>query len=113
MSNGWLIAPDAARAALSGAGEPFVELLRNGSMSVELYAPKGRDLQTPHEQDELYVVLSGRGAFVKAGDRRSFGPGDVIFVEAGLEHRFEDFSEDFATWVIFYGPKRGDAANGD
>ena len=64
----------------------------------------------PHAQDELYIVIAGSGTFSKAGELRSFAPGDVIFVEAGLEHRFESFSEDFETWVIFWGPKGGESA---
>jgi mannose-6-phosphate isomerase-like protein (cupin superfamily) len=108
---GWLISPVAAHAKLAAAPGAFVELLRHGSMSIELYAPKGHDPQKPHAQDELYVVLSGSGMFFKAGERHPFGPGDMIFVEAGLEHRFENFGDDFATWVIFYGPKGGEAGS--
>ena len=68
------------------------------------------DPQTPHDQDELYIVISGRGTFAKDGERRPFAPGDVIFVEAGATHRFEDFGADFATWVVFWGPSGGEAA---
>ncbi len=64
--------------------------------------------QTPHDRDELYVVASGRGTFFVGGQRVPFGPGDVLFVAATVEHRFEDFSEDFATWVVFYGPSGGE-----
>jgi mannose-6-phosphate isomerase-like protein (cupin superfamily) len=88
----------------------FATLLRHGAMSVELYAPQGRDAQTPHRQDELYVVISGNGAFLNGGARHPFGPGDVLFVPAGVEHRFEDFSDDFQTWVIFYGPDGGEGS---
>ena len=42
------------------------------------------------------------------GQRIAFGPGDVLFVGAKVEHRFEDFSDDFATWVVFYGPRGGE-----
>lgn len=86
----------------------FVTLLQHGSMSVELYAPQGEDRQTPHEQDELYVVIAGRGEFQNGAARHPFGPGDVIFVPAGVEHRFLSFSDDFQTWVIFYGPAGGE-----
>lgn len=86
----------------------FATLLRHGTMSVELYAPQGQDRQTPHAQDELYVVISGSGAFQNGEVRHAFGPGDVIFVPAGVEHRFLSFSEDFQTWVIFYGPQGGE-----
>jgi mannose-6-phosphate isomerase-like protein (cupin superfamily) len=104
----WLVSLAAAREALFDAERPFVTMMQNGSMSVELYAPIGGDSQTPHDQDELYLVASGTGMFNMAGDRRAFGPGDVIFVKAGVEHRFEGFSDDFQTWVIFWGPKGGE-----
>ena len=78
-------------------------------MSVEYYAPEKVDLQTPHRQDELYVIVSGSGNFIRNGERTFFQKGDVLFVPAGIEHRFEDFTDDFATWVIFYGKDGGEA----
>ena len=84
--------------------------LRHGTMKIGLYAPCGGvDPQEPHRQDELYVVASGTGDFVKGCERRPFAAQDVIFVEAGCVHRFENFSEDFAAWVIFWGPAGGEA----
>lgn len=99
---------DAARAALATVPEPFAVLFRHGSLQVEIYRPVGADRQTPHRRDELYVVIAGRGLFVCDGARQPFEPGEVLFVPAGAEHRFEEFSEDFATWVIFYGPDGGE-----
>ena len=61
-----------------------------------------------YEQDELYIVISGKGEFVKAGERRHFGPRDVIFIEASADHHFKHFSADFAAWVIFWGPDGGE-----
>ena len=90
-------------------GQRFFVGMAHGSMTVELYKPVGRDPQQPHEQDELYIVVAGTGVFAKAGERRPFAPGDVIFVEARVEHRFEEFSEDFETWVVFWGPKGGES----
>lgn len=90
------------------AGERFVEILRHGSMRTELYAPRGTDPQQPHAQDELYFIHSGRGHFVQGEERHRFGPGDAFFVPAGQSHRFEDFSDDFATWVVFWGPPGGE-----
>jgi mannose-6-phosphate isomerase-like protein (cupin superfamily) len=78
-------------------------------MSVELYAPYGHDPQQPHAQDELYVVQHGTGIFRRGEEAVPFGPGDVLFVPARMPHRFETFSEDFATWVIFWGPPGGEA----
>ena len=86
--------------------------IRHGTMRVGVYSPTPTDPQGPHEQDELYIVISGSGTFVKAGERRSFAPGDLIFVEAGAQHRFEEFTADFATWVVFWGPKGGETAGG-
>ncbi|MBU1820570.1 MAG: cupin domain-containing protein [Bacteroidetes bacterium] len=86
----------------------FVEMMRHGSMSVEWYAPVGVDTQQPHGQDELYVIVSGSGMFLNGEETYPFGPGDVLFVPAGVVHRFFDFTEDFATWVIFYGPAGGE-----
>jgi mannose-6-phosphate isomerase-like protein (cupin superfamily) len=86
----------------------FVELFRHGSLVVEIYRPRGTDRQQLHTRDEVYVVISGHGDFVCAGERRRFGPGDFLFAAAAVEHRFEHFSPDFATWVIFYGPEGGE-----
>jgi len=86
----------------------FRKVMEHGTMSVEIYKPIAIDRQTPHQQDELYVVISGTGEFVNDGKRSSFVSGDVLFAAAGIEHRFENFSDDFRTWVIFYGPQGGE-----
>jgi mannose-6-phosphate isomerase-like protein (cupin superfamily) len=89
-------------------GERFVEAFSHGSLVVELYAPVGSDPQKPHDRDEVYIVVSGSGDFVVAGERSQFKQGDALFVAAGVEHRFENFTADFTTWVIFYGPLGGE-----
>jgi mannose-6-phosphate isomerase-like protein (cupin superfamily) len=109
----WLITLAAAKAAPIPEGARSALLLRHGTMTLRYYAPKGRDPQTPHDQDEIYVVASGRGTFALGRDeasleRRPFGPGDAIFAPAGFVHRFEDFSDDLATWVVFWGRKGGE-----
>ncbi len=70
---------------------------------------RGHEPQSPHAQDELYLVAQGHGRFVNGDRRHPFGPGDVLFVPAGVEHRFEEFSDDFGTWVVFYSPSGGEA----
>ena len=89
---------DLARTALDALKDKtFVELFKHGSLVVEIYRPKdGVDRQRPHTRDEVYVVISGSGYFVNGAERRPF--------EAG-----EEFSEDFSTWVFFYGPEDGEA----
>jgi len=89
-------------------GERFIAALAHGSMSVELYAPAGIDPQAPHAQDELYFIQAGHGELVIADVRHSFAPGDAFFVAAGVPHRFENFSRDFATWAVFWGPIGGE-----
>jgi mannose-6-phosphate isomerase-like protein (cupin superfamily) len=104
------------RATVAGAlerlpgpgGERFAKVIGHGTMEVEVYAPRGRDPQTPHSRDELYFVVSGSGQFVNGPDRHPFGPGDALFVPAGVEHRFEEFTDDLAVWVVFYGPEGGE-----
>ncbi len=90
-------------------GERSIELFRHGTLTVKLYAPRGHDPQTPHTRDEIYVIISGTGRFQRGPENISFEPGDVLFVEAGKEHRFVDFGDDFATWVFFYGQEGGEA----
>jgi mannose-6-phosphate isomerase-like protein (cupin superfamily) len=102
----------AALAALArnADGAPFKELFKHGTLSVEVYKPIGVDHQSVHDRDEVYVVIAGTGTFLNGGARHAFGPGDLLFVKAGVAHRFEDFSDDFSTWVLFYGPPGGEAA---
>jgi mannose-6-phosphate isomerase-like protein (cupin superfamily) len=100
-------AKDAAALPLE-PGRLSALVMDHGSMSVRWYAPKGADPQTPHDQDELYIVASGTGTYTVDGASMPFGPGDMLFAAAGQTHRFEDFSDDFATWVVFYGPKGGE-----
>ena len=89
----------------------FTVLLNNCIMSVEYYAPEKIDEQTPHQQDEIYVITSGSSEFFRDGETVKCQTGDVLFVPAGMEHRFVNFTDDFATWVIFYGPKGGEKSN--
>jgi mannose-6-phosphate isomerase-like protein (cupin superfamily) len=94
--------PEGRRSALA---------FHDGDIEVRIFTPRGTDTQTPHDRDELYIVASGHGKF-RAGDRvETFAPGALLYVAAHETHRFEDFSDDFATWVVFYGAvKRPPAA---
>jgi len=90
-------------------GQRFAIVLEHGSLVVEIYAPRGVDLQTPHLRDEAYVVVKGSGVFINGKTRQPFGPGDFLFVPAGVEHKFVEFTDDLVVWVIFYGPEGGEA----
>lgn len=101
---------DAQNAIPTRDGKLYAELFRHGTLTVEIYAPKGTDLQQPHTRDELYIVAAGRGWFLVEGQRVQFGPGDALFAAAGEVHRFEDFTEDLLVWVVFYGREGGERA---
>jgi mannose-6-phosphate isomerase-like protein (cupin superfamily) len=90
-------------------GDRFTTVFQHGSLSVEIYAPQQVDHQQPHTRDEVYIVVQGHGEFINGESRHEFSPGDFLFVPAGVEHRFVNFSEDFIVWVIFYGPEGGEA----
>jgi mannose-6-phosphate isomerase-like protein (cupin superfamily) len=85
-----------------------VEAFKHGSMSVVLFAPQGGDYQTSHEQDELYIVLSGSGTLDIEDTQQSFAKGDVLFVPAGKRHHFKLFTADLVTWAVFWGPVGGE-----
>ena len=111
MKHPWHATAREAQAAPIPAGRRSAEILRNGSLEVRWYAPRGADARTPHERDEIYVVAAGRAEFVRGNERVSVGPMELLFVPAGMEHRFEAMSEDFAAWVVFYGPAGGERDN--
>jgi mannose-6-phosphate isomerase-like protein (cupin superfamily) len=101
--------PAQALSKLPDAGERFATLFDKPNLAVEVYAPIGHDAQRPHDRDELYIVISGTGSLSRGDETVAFAPGDLLFVPAHVEHRFEQFSEGFATWVIFFGSRIGGA----
>lgn len=90
---------------LAAVPETWVGLWKRGDVELEYYAPVGVDAQQPHDRDEIYIVVSGTGTFVRDDACVDFAPGDFLFAGAYVPHRFENFSDDFATWVIFFGPR--------
>jgi len=110
-ADGWIVPLAEALTAPVPGGQRSTPVMQHGSMTARLYAPDGVDRQTPHDQDEVYIVAAGSGWFVNGDRRDRFEPGALLFVPAGVDHRFEDFSDDFATWVVFYGPKGGEGTS--
>lgn len=100
-----------AIALLSAGKLPFVNLFTHGTLSLEIYKPEGVDLQQPHTRDEVYIIVSGSGEFLNNGVKSTFSEGDFLFAPAGVAHKFENFTADFSTWVIFYGPEGGEKQN--
>src|SRR3990170_4653866 len=93
---------DAARQA---AGRPYHEFLSVPDLSGGLYVLEAGavDRQSPHTEDELYVVMSGRGRITVGDDARDVRPGTVIFVPAAAVHRFHDI-EDRLVLLVAFGP---------
>ncbi|HET7871040.1 MAG TPA: cupin domain-containing protein [Terriglobales bacterium] len=89
----------------------YLEFLRVPSMSAGIYClPKGgADPQKPHQQDEMYYVVSGRSRMQVGAEHREVVPGSIIFVEARVEHRFYDITEDLVV-VVFFAPAESDSA---
>ncbi len=102
------ISTEKASQLLKESGGVFTEVFTHGTLVAEFYKPDKIDHQKPHDRDEIYVVVAGTGTFLNGGRQWPFKPGDFLFVPAGVEHRFIDFTPDFATWVFFYGPVGGE-----
>ncbi len=81
-----------------------IEAFDRGGLSLELFAPRGIDHQTPHAQDEIYIVIAGCAILEIDGVAYDCPPGDTLFVPARVPHRFVRISDDFAARAIFWGP---------
>ena len=97
----------ASAAKLAASGQASVSLFQHGDANVLLFVPTDQDTQQAHKRDEIYVVQAGQGIFKRGGETVRFDAGDVLFVPAGVPHRFASFSAEFKAWVIFFGPEGG------
>lgn len=81
----------------------YREFLREPAMSLGLYGlpAGGEDPQPSHGEDEVYVVIEGRAVLRVAGEDRAVGPGSVVYVPAGVDHRFHSIDEDLEVLVLF------------
>jgi mannose-6-phosphate isomerase-like protein (cupin superfamily) len=93
------------------SGRACIEFQRAGDLSTGVYvlAAGGVDRQLPHTEDEIYYVLTGRARITVAGDTSAVGAGSVVFVGAGVAHRFHDITEELRLLVVF-GPAEGSRA---
>jgi mannose-6-phosphate isomerase-like protein (cupin superfamily) len=89
---------------LSQHPREFLLLFNNNTLDLELYKPYLVDKQTPHDRDEVYLIATGEAAFELEGEKTTVKTGDFLFVPAHAAHKFLEFSEDFSTWVLFFGP---------
>ena len=97
----------AAASRLAASGEASVPLFEHGDVRLLLFVPQDQDNQVAHKRDELYVIQAGHGIFKRGSETVRFDAGDVLFVPAGMPHRFASFSAEFKAWVVFFGPEGG------
>jgi mannose-6-phosphate isomerase-like protein (cupin superfamily) len=96
------------RAKIPGPkGEQGAKVLSRGTLDLKLNVLLPPNAKATHEQDEIYIVLAGRGVFVHNGVRDRVEQGDFLFIAAGIEHYFEDFTE-LTLWRIYYGVSGGE-----
>lgn len=96
----------------AGSQQPYLEFLRVPALSLGVYVlpAGGVDLQKPHGEDEVYYVASGRAAVTVGGEERVVGPGSLVFVAAGVEHRFHTIAEELVL-LVFFAPAEHSRAN--
>jgi quercetin dioxygenase-like cupin family protein len=89
------------------ADRPYLEFLRGRALSAGLYVlPAGAvDAQQAHAEDEVYVVVAGGSLYTAGEVTREVRAGDVLYVAAGVPHRFHDISDDLRLIVVFAPPE--------
>jgi mannose-6-phosphate isomerase-like protein (cupin superfamily) len=94
---------DEVTQATRASGKQYHEFLRVPALSAAMYIlPGGEpDTQTPHAEDEVYVVTRGTGRVRVGAEEAAVGPGSVIYVAKDVEHRFFDYAEDLEILVLF------------
>jgi mannose-6-phosphate isomerase-like protein (cupin superfamily) len=85
------------------SGQPYLEFLRVPALSCGIYSLSAgsKDLQSPHDEDEVYYVVSGHGRLRVGDEERTVGPGSVLYVQATSEHSFFEIDEDITLLVFF------------
>lgn len=96
----------AACALAPTEGNGAVEALRDDDVWVRFVARPTAGPQVPHDRDEFYIVASGTARYRWDGGEARVGPGDIMFAAAHAHHGYDQFSDDFAVWVVFYGPEK-------
>ncbi len=89
------------------SARPYLEFIRADSMSIGIYhlAAGSDDPQIPHNEDEVYFVISGRAMLRGGNEDTELGPGSIVFVPANEKHRFHTIQEDLTLLVLFAPPE--------
>lgn len=94
--------------------EPYHEFIQQEHLSVGRYVlpAGGTDPQSPHTEDEIYHVLAGHARIRIDDEEHPVEPGDVIYVERGVDHRFVDIVERLEVLVVFAPAEGNNAKSG-
>jgi mannose-6-phosphate isomerase-like protein (cupin superfamily) len=84
----------------AGGGYEVVHESAGLELGVYVLVAPEPDRQQPHEDDEVYIVLEGKGVLEVEGEQVSVSEGSAVFVEAGADHRFSAY-EHLSVLVIF------------
>jgi mannose-6-phosphate isomerase-like protein (cupin superfamily) len=86
-------------------GHGYIDFLASDKLSVGLaiWQRGATDRQQPHREDEVYYVISGRGAIRVGDEDRPMQSGSLVFVAAGVEHRFHSIEEELRV-LVFWAP---------
>lgn len=99
------------RGKLKGEAVEYLEFLNVPALSCGVYflAAGSTDMQAPHDDDEVYLVLSGRARMRLDDADRAVGPGSLLYISASTEHAFFEIEEDMTLLVMFANtpPGRG------
>ena len=87
----------------ASSGKSYREFLRVPEMSAGLYVlpAGGTDPQNPHKESEIYYVIRGQGRMRAGNEDQPVGPGSMVFVAPGVEHRFHNIEEELTVLVLF------------
>ncbi len=93
------------------SSQHYLEFIRVPSLSVGVYVlPAGAvDTQQPHTEDEVYYIAEGRAAVTVGAEDRPVQPGSIVYVGAGVEHRFHTIREALKI-LVFFAPAEGSQA---
>lgn len=88
------------------SGNAYLQFINKTTLSLGLYMlPAGaEDPQSPHAEDEVYYIVSGRGTVEVAGELRPVQAGSIVYVAREVEHRFLDITEDLSI-LVFFAPE--------
>lgn len=86
---------------LKSKGTDLANLFKVGNLSIDIYKPNKVDKQKPHDRDEIYMIISGKGVLNCDNKQTNCKRGDILYVPAYMVHKFENFTDDFCAWAVF------------